>query len=131
MLTFTHDPQEKKQSVLTTLAVLMKTDTAVRRRGGGERQVFSYYLPLIGRVCRSSWYAVYGVSTATITRYRRQINAGAFSVKTHRGLTNTNAVKINILWLVNWFRSFAEQFGDMVPVRVRTQKAIAGTIHKQ
>ncbi|POM58792.1 Hypothetical protein PHPALM_36515 [Phytophthora palmivora] len=46
--------QEKKQSILTSLAVLMKTDTAVRRRGTGERQLFAYYLPLIGRVCRKS-----------------------------------------------------------------------------
>lgn len=34
---------EKKQSILTSLAMLIKTDTAVRRRGSGERQVFSFY----------------------------------------------------------------------------------------
>ncbi|KAG3016599.1 hypothetical protein PC121_g17454 [Phytophthora cactorum] len=36
--------REKKQSVMTALAMLMKMDTAVRRRGTGERPVFSYYL---------------------------------------------------------------------------------------
>ncbi|KAG3091502.1 hypothetical protein PI124_g16988 [Phytophthora idaei] len=44
--------QEKKQNILTSLAMLMKTDTAGRRRGTGERQVFSYYLPLTGRLCQ-------------------------------------------------------------------------------
>ncbi|KAG2857645.1 hypothetical protein PC118_g14549 [Phytophthora cactorum] len=33
--------REKKQSVMTALAMLMKMDTAVRRRGTGERLVFS------------------------------------------------------------------------------------------
>ncbi|KAG2887989.1 hypothetical protein PC114_g18574 [Phytophthora cactorum] len=42
--------REKKQSVMTALAMRMKMDTAVRRRGTGERLVFSYYLPLVGRV---------------------------------------------------------------------------------
>ncbi|KAE8975039.1 hypothetical protein PR001_g25825 [Phytophthora rubi] len=53
-------PNEKKQSVLTALALLMKPDTAVRRRGTGVRQTFTYYLPLVGRVCRDVWCSVYG-----------------------------------------------------------------------
>ncbi|ETM97793.1 hypothetical protein PPTG_24826 [Phytophthora nicotianae INRA-310] len=38
---------EKKQIIITWLAILMKTDTAMRRRGTGVPQVFSYYLPLL------------------------------------------------------------------------------------
>ncbi|KAE9332143.1 hypothetical protein PF008_g15084 [Phytophthora fragariae] len=124
-------PNEKKQSVLTALALLMKTDTAVRRRGTGVRQTFTYYLPLVGRVCRDTWCSVYGVSTATITRYRRQIQAGAFSVQAHRGKMNLNASKIDIRWLAQWFRGFASTLGDTVPVRVRSQKTIDGVVRKR
>ncbi|KAE8962677.1 hypothetical protein PR002_g29526 [Phytophthora rubi] len=124
-------PNEKKQSVLTALALLMKTDTAVRRRGTGVRQTFTYYLPLVGRVCRDTWCSVYGVSTATITRYRRQIQAGAFSVQAHRGKMNLNASKIDIRWLAQWFRGFAATLGDTVPERVRSQETIDGVVRKR
>jgi hypothetical protein len=35
--------KEKKQSLLTALALVMKTDTAVCQRGTGDRQTFMYY----------------------------------------------------------------------------------------
>ncbi|KAE9219615.1 hypothetical protein PF005_g7807 [Phytophthora fragariae] len=124
-------PNEKKQSVLTALALLMKTDTAVRRRGTGVRQTFTFYLPLVGRVCRDVWCSVYGVSTATITRYRRQIQAGAFSVQAHRGKMNLNASKIDIRWVAQWFQGFAATLGDVVPVRVRSQETIDGVVRKR
>ncbi|KAE8883490.1 hypothetical protein PF003_g32580 [Phytophthora fragariae] len=124
-------PNKKKQSVLTALALLMKPDTAVRRRGTGVRQTFTYYLPLVGRVCRDVWCSVYGVATATITRYRRQILAGAFSVQAHRGKMNLNASKIDIRWLAQWFRGFATALGDVVPVRVRSQETIDGVVRKR
>ncbi|KAE8971656.1 hypothetical protein PR002_g26753 [Phytophthora rubi] len=123
--------QEKKQSVLTSLAMMMKTNTALRRRGTGVRMTIAYYLPLVGRVCRDTWTSVYSVSTATITRYRRQIQSVSFSVKPHGGAMNLNASKIDIRWLVKWFRSFATTLGDVVPVRVRTQKTIDGVVCKQ
>ncbi|KAG2882082.1 hypothetical protein PC116_g19913 [Phytophthora cactorum] len=122
--------REKKQRVMTALAMLMKMDTAVRRWGTGERLVFSYYLPLVGRVWRESWCNVFQVSTATITRFRRQIQGGAFSVRAHGGRLNTNAAKIDIRWVVNWFQSFAKKVGDVVPVRVRTKKTIGGDVRK-
>ncbi|ETO81869.1 hypothetical protein F444_03907 [Phytophthora nicotianae P1976] len=46
-------------------------------------------------------------------------------------LPNMNATKIKIRWLVSWFRSFASTLGDVVPVRVRTQKTIDGNVRKQ
>ncbi|ETN15405.1 hypothetical protein PPTG_21935 [Phytophthora nicotianae INRA-310] len=42
-----------------------------------------------------------------------------------------NATKIEIRWLVSWFRSFASTLGDVVAVRVRTQKTIDGNVRKQ
>jgi hypothetical protein len=120
-----------RRSILTALALLMKTDTAVHRRGTGARQTFTYYLPLVGRVCRDAWCSLYDVSTATITRYRRQIQAGPFSVQAHRGKMNLNANKIKIRWLAQWFRGLAATLGDMVPVRVRSQETVDGVVKKR
>ncbi|POM74306.1 LOW QUALITY PROTEIN: Hypothetical protein PHPALM_8764 [Phytophthora palmivora] len=44
---------ERKQSILTALAVLKEADTVVRHRGSGLREQFNYYLPLV--VCRSAY----------------------------------------------------------------------------
>ncbi|OWZ07706.1 hypothetical protein PHMEG_00019863 [Phytophthora megakarya] len=41
---------EKKHSIMTTLAVLKKTDTVIRHRDHGLREQFNYYLPLKGRL---------------------------------------------------------------------------------
>ncbi|ETL95086.1 hypothetical protein L917_07066 [Phytophthora nicotianae] len=46
-------------------------------------------------------------------------------------LPNMNATKIKIRWLVSWFRSFASTLGDVVPVRVRTQKTIDGNLYTE
>ncbi|KAJ8578651.1 hypothetical protein ON010_g549 [Phytophthora cinnamomi] len=123
--------KEKKQSIITALALLTKMDTAARRRGTGERQTYSYYLPLVGCVCRDAWCQVYDVSTASITRYRRQIQAGAFSIQPHRSKMNLNANKIQIRWLVQWFRDFAAILRDVVPVRVHTQQTVSGVVKKR
>ncbi|KAG6609058.1 uncharacterized protein IUM83_13352 [Phytophthora cinnamomi] len=123
--------KEKKQSIITALVLLMKMDTAARRRGTDERQTLSYYLPLVSCVCRDAWCQVYGVSTATITRYRRQIQAGTFSIQPHRGKMNLNTNKIQIRWLAQWFRDFAAILGDVVPVRVRTQETVNGVVKKR
>ncbi|GMG17109.1 unnamed protein product [Phytophthora fragariaefolia] len=41
--------RERKQSIITALAVLKETDTVLRHRGYGLREQFHYYLPLVGR----------------------------------------------------------------------------------
>ncbi|RLN91485.1 hypothetical protein BBJ28_00026876 [Nothophytophthora sp. Chile5] len=41
--------RKRKQSIMTTLLVFQKTDTALRHRGHGLRQQFNHYLPLVGR----------------------------------------------------------------------------------
>ncbi|ETK87021.1 hypothetical protein L917_10742 [Phytophthora nicotianae] len=46
-------------------------------------------------------------------------------------ILNVIASKIDIHWLVNWVRSFAKTLGDVVPVRVRTQKTVDGAVRKR
>ncbi|KAE9023242.1 hypothetical protein PF005_g2366 [Phytophthora fragariae] len=113
---------------MTTLAVLMKTDTVLRHRDYGLREQFNYFLPIVGQVCRVAWCKCYGVSTATVTRYRSRINDGAFSVKAHGNKLNQNASAVDLRWLVSWFKSFAASVGEFVPVRVRRQKTQGGVI---
>ncbi|KAG3244786.1 hypothetical protein PI124_g10454 [Phytophthora idaei] len=40
---------EKKQNIMTTIAVLKETDTVLRHRDQGLREQFNYYLQLLGR----------------------------------------------------------------------------------
>lgn len=123
ILSISHLTQdERKASIMTALAVLKEADTADRRRGHGLRDKFAYYLPMIGRVCRETFCQSYGISTATVARYRSWIKAGTFAPKAHGGKLNHNATVIDQQWLVDWFTAFAAQVGEVVPVRVRRQK---------
>jgi hypothetical protein len=117
---------ERKQSIMTTLALLMQTDTILRHRGYGLRQQFNYYLPVVGHVYREAWCSCYGLSTPTLTRYRNRIKEGAFSVKAHGNRLNQNASAVDLRWLVAWFKEFSATVGDVVPVRVRKQKTVDG-----
>jgi hypothetical protein len=119
---------KKKQSIMTTLAVLKKTDTVLHHRDYGLREQFNYFLPIVGQVCRAAWCKCYGVSTATVTRYRSRINEGAFSVKAHGNKLNQNASAVDLRWLVSWFKSFAASVGEVMPVHVRRQKTKDGVI---
>uniref|UniRef100_H3H4Y9 DUF7869 domain-containing protein n=1 Tax=Phytophthora ramorum TaxID=164328 RepID=H3H4Y9_PHYRM len=88
---------ERKQSIMTALAVLKETDTVQRHRGTGVRDQYHYYLPLVGHVCRAAWCAAYGVSTPTVTRFRNRINNGIFSVKAHGNRLNQNTSAVDLL----------------------------------
>ena len=112
-------PAEKKTSILTSLSILAVVDTAQRRRGKGERLRYTYILPLVGEVCRDVFCAAFGVSTASVNRYRRQVESGAISPADHGRRMNTNAAAVDVDWLVDWFRTFARAVGDLVPLRVR------------
>jgi hypothetical protein len=122
---------ERKQSIMTTLALLMQTDTILRHRGYGLRQQFNYYLPMVGHVCREAWCSCYGLSMPSLTRYRNRIKEGAFSVKAHGNRLNQNASAVDLRWLVAWFKEFSATVGDVVPVRVRKQKTVDGTVKLQ
>lgn len=69
---------EKRVSVLTALSILYVADGARPRRvrSTGQRVRFNYYLPFVGRVCRAAFLDGYGVSAATVARYRRMIREG-------------------------------------------------------
>ncbi|ETP08165.1 hypothetical protein F441_15785 [Phytophthora nicotianae CJ01A1] len=90
---------EKKQSILTTLAVLKKTDTVLHHRDHG-----------------------------LLTRHRKRINDGIFLVKAHGNILNQNASAVDLRWLVSWFKRFAISVGDVAPVRVRRKKTKEGEI---
>ncbi|RLN97742.1 hypothetical protein BBJ28_00027100, partial [Nothophytophthora sp. Chile5] len=86
---------ERRVSLLTTLSVLKEADVADRRRGSGLRERFSYYLPMVGRVCRPVFCKAYGVAPVTIKRLRQQIKDGSFSPAEHGGLKNKKATSID------------------------------------
>ncbi|DBA05419.1 TPA: hypothetical protein N0F65_007581 [Lagenidium giganteum] len=77
---------EKATNLLILIAVLMKTETAERRRGHGVREKFHYYLLFLGRVCRASFSACYGVQALTVRRHKERIREGNISAKAHEAV---------------------------------------------
>jgi hypothetical protein len=69
---------EKRVSIFTALAILYVADDARPRRvrSTGARTRFHYYLPFVGRVCKSAFLNCYSVSAPTVARYRRAIREG-------------------------------------------------------
>ncbi|ETL84345.1 hypothetical protein L917_15809 [Phytophthora nicotianae] len=117
---------EKTTCILTLIGVLMQTDTAGRRRGTGEREKFHYYLPFVGHVCRPSFARCLGVQPLTVQRYKRRVRDGFIAAAAHGNKANKNALKVNLVWLVKWFKALAAEVGEVVPVRVRMQKTQDG-----
>ncbi|KAE9246008.1 hypothetical protein PF002_g6951 [Phytophthora fragariae] len=113
---------ERKASIMTALAILKEADTA------SLRDKYAYFLPLVGRVCRSTFCSSYSVSVATIARFRARIKGGDFSPKPHGGKSNLNAFRIDTTWLIEWFMSLAAKIGDVVPIRVRQQRTVDGRV---
>jgi len=122
--------QEKTTSLYTLLGVLMQTPTAERRRGYGLREKFHYYLPFVVRVCRPSFARCYGVVPLTVPRYKTRVRDGNIAVKAHGNTLNAHASAVDLVWLVKWFTEFAEEVGEVVPVRVRIQKTKDGKVQK-
>ncbi|RLN94955.1 hypothetical protein BBJ28_00025447 [Nothophytophthora sp. Chile5] len=69
---------EKRESIFTALTILYVAEDAQprRTRSTGERVRFHYYLPFVGRVCKSAFLSAYSVSAPTVARYRRLIREG-------------------------------------------------------
>ncbi|EGZ26381.1 hypothetical protein PHYSODRAFT_327292 [Phytophthora sojae] len=120
---------EKNTSLYTLLAVLMQVPVD-RKRGSGNRERFNYYLPFVGQVCRPIFARCYGVVLMTLQRYKRRIRDGNMAMKDHGNKFNKNASQVDVVWLVKWFTSFAEEVGEVVPVCVRMQKKIDGSVQK-
>ncbi|ETP44490.1 hypothetical protein F442_08911 [Phytophthora nicotianae P10297] len=66
----------------------------------------------------------------TIQRYKTRIRNGSISVAKHSKNKKKHASKVGVFCLVRWFERFAEEVGEVVPVRVRMQKTVNGTTQK-
>eukprot|EP00644_Phytophthora_capsici_P005658 jgi/Phyca11/98436/e_gw1.2.786.1 len=120
---------EKSISLYTLLGVLMEVPVD-RARGYGLRDKFAYYLPFVGKVCRPTFARCYGVVPLTVQRYKAHVRGGNIGVKAHGNSLNKNAAAVDLVWLVKWFKEFAEEVGEVVPVRVRMQKTKDGTVKR-
>lgn len=121
---------QRKVSTLTSLAVLIEAKIADRHRGSGVRDRFAYFLPLVGRVCFNVFCDAYDVAPSTIKRMRQLIKDGSFAPKAHGGLRNQNASTIDVQWLVKWYKEFAEELAEVVPVHVRRQTTMGGLVKR-
>ncbi|KAK1942395.1 hypothetical protein P3T76_005894 [Phytophthora citrophthora] len=110
-------------------ACVMQTDTASRRRGTGEREKFHFYLPFVGHVRRTAFAHCLGMQPLTVQRYKRRVE-GNIATKKHGNKLNKNVSTIDAVWLVRWFKEFASEVGEVVPVRVRMQKTKDGVVNK-
>lgn len=121
---------EKHVSLMTAISILMVAATAKRQRGKGARARYAYHLPLLGEVCRDSFCAVYKISTPTLTVFRNRVTSGDLYPERHGLTSNSNANKIDSVWLVGWFEAFADKHGQIVPLRLRRQKTVNGELVK-
>ncbi|ETP25521.1 hypothetical protein F441_01599 [Phytophthora nicotianae CJ01A1] len=120
---------EKSISLYTLLGALMQVPVD-RARGYGLRDKFAYYLPFVGKVCRPTFARCYGVVPLTVQRYKNHVRDGNIGAKSHGNTLNQNAAAVDLVWLVKWFKEFAEEVGEVVPVRVRMQKTKDGVTKK-
>eukprot|EP00644_Phytophthora_capsici_P005104 jgi/Phyca11/96482/e_gw1.1.456.1 len=125
----TMNREEKQISIYTLLGTLMQVPVD-RARGYGLRDKFNYYLPFVGKVCRPTFARCYGVTPLTVQRYKKHVRGGNIGVKSHGNQLNKNAAVVDVVWLVKWFKEFAEEIGEVVPVRVRIQKTKDGVVKR-
>ncbi|ETP40722.1 hypothetical protein F442_11999 [Phytophthora nicotianae P10297] len=118
----------KPISLYTLLGALMQVPVD-RVRGYGLRDKFAYYLPFVGKVCRPRLLAA-TVWSPTVQRYKNHVRDGNIGTKSHGNTLNQNAAAVDLVWLVKWFKEFAEEVGEVVPVRVRMQKIKDGVTKK-
>ncbi|ETI49487.1 hypothetical protein F441_06654 [Phytophthora nicotianae CJ01A1] len=71
-----------------------------------------------------------GGSSTTTNRSLKHVRDGNIGVKAHGNTLNENAAAVDLVWLVKWFKEFAEEVGEVVPVRVRMQKTKGGVMKK-
>uniref|UniRef100_K3X3C5 Uncharacterized protein n=1 Tax=Globisporangium ultimum (strain ATCC 200006 / CBS 805.95 / DAOM BR144) TaxID=431595 RepID=K3X3C5_GLOUD len=69
---------EKKVCISTFLAILSEADEAQpeRVRSSGARKRFHYYVPFVGRLCKSTFLNCFEVSASTVSSYKTQIRSG-------------------------------------------------------
>ncbi|DAZ94250.1 TPA: hypothetical protein N0F65_004962, partial [Lagenidium giganteum] len=70
------------------------------------------------------------VSALTAQRHNERIREGIISPKAHVNQLNKHASKVDLAWLVKWFTKLAVETGEVVPVRVHTQRKVDGVAKK-
>ncbi|DBA04278.1 TPA: hypothetical protein N0F65_002040 [Lagenidium giganteum] len=88
---------------------------------------YTYFLLVIGEVCRNAFCNCFDVSTPKLARYRRLVEVNHFVFPTHGGTRNKNAQRVDADALVAWFTDFAKTTNSVIPVRVRKQETARGT----
>lgn len=113
---------ERKTSITTALAAAAQVEVVERRRGSrlsDNRRRSCYHLS--GRCV-----AFRGARAAALRphrwRYKRVLRAMSIALQPHSNKLNINAKRVDHSWLVSWFKSFATDVGDVVPVRVSSQQ---------
>lgn len=71
-----------------------------------------------------------GVTPLTVQRYKKHVHDGSLSVRSHGYMLNKNAAKVNLVWLVKWFKDFAAEVGEAIPVKVCMQKTKDGVVKR-
>jgi hypothetical protein len=69
---------EKRLCIFTLLSILsVAEETRPRRvRSTGERSVFRYYVPFVGRVCKGAFLTLFAISSSTLARYKLKVRRG-------------------------------------------------------
>ncbi|OWZ07722.1 LOW QUALITY PROTEIN: hypothetical protein PHMEG_00019850 [Phytophthora megakarya] len=78
--------------------------------------------PSLCHVCRPTFVLCYGAVPTTLHHYK--ICVGNRTIKSHGNRLNLRVYQVNGVWLVKWVKRFAEEVGEVVPVRGRMQKSI-------
>ncbi|KAF1334419.1 hypothetical protein FI667_g2211, partial [Globisporangium splendens] len=89
--------EERRASILTALAMCAVMDDKPKKGNKNERECFTYYVPFVGA----------------------RVRDGIVAPKIHGGHDNANANALDESLLAAWCVDFAENIGDVVPVRVR------------
>jgi hypothetical protein len=84
-----------------------------------QRQRFSYYAPIIGRVCKEGIERVFKITHRTLTIYRKRALHNEVFPKPHGNRGNAHAKRIDAEAVVDWIHEVAAIEGEVVGVRVR------------
>ncbi|OWZ23332.1 hypothetical protein PHMEG_0001809 [Phytophthora megakarya] len=121
----------QRTSLITALAMCSGiSEEGQRHRSTGTRARYSYFLPLVGSVCRTALQTVFNVSNDSITRYRNQVKAGEFALLAHGNIGNKPAQSVDEPALKAFFTRLVETHGDIVPVRFRYQQTVERSLQR-
>ncbi|KAF1321211.1 hypothetical protein FI667_g12043, partial [Globisporangium splendens] len=111
--------EERRALKLTALAMCAVMEDKPKKGNKNERERFTYYVPFVGAVCKTTFESIYNISHRTLHLYRKRVRDDIVVPKIHGGHDNANANALDESLLAAWYVDFAENIGDVVPVRVR------------